>query len=158
MRLSVELPGEEVVPTHTPSVTAAGASSVKKVTKTQVAAAVREVAASGILLAVKEAFAASPSTRLVHVNGGFGGGPSVIRAEVTREALADAPWSLDAVGRPAIGRPGSRGQRGWADSGTEAAQVTAATRAYDGAAVCVADNRSSMWRRRQIGLDPTSHL
>jgi hypothetical protein len=96
VRLSVELPGAEVVPSHAPSVTAAGAPTVKKVTKTEVAAAVREVAASRLLLAGREAFAASPTTTLLQVDGGFGDGPSVIRARMTRQGLESAPWSLDA--------------------------------------------------------------
>jgi hypothetical protein len=96
VRLRIELPGEEVVPTQTPSVTAAGAPTLKKVTKTQVAAAVREVAAAQVLLAAKEALAASPATRMVQVEGGFGSGPAVVRAHLTRQALAEALWSRDA--------------------------------------------------------------
>lgn len=96
VHLSIELPGDEVVPTHAPGVTAAGAPTVKKTTKTQLAAAVREVAAARVLLAAKEALAASPSTRIVQVEGGFGGRPIVLRANLSREALSDAPWSMDA--------------------------------------------------------------
>lgn len=96
VRLVLQLPGEDFVPTHEPSVTPGGAPTLKKVTKTQVAAVVREVAAGRVLLAAKEAYAVSPATQVIQVEGGFGHGPVVMRAIITREACTGADWSTPA--------------------------------------------------------------
>lgn len=96
VRMVLQLPGDDVVPSHEPSVTPGGAPTLKKITKTQVAAVVREVAAGRVLLAAKEVYAVSPATQVIQVEGGFGHGPVVMRAIVTREACKGADWSTPA--------------------------------------------------------------
>lgn len=96
LRLLVQVPGPEAVPTHQPAVTPAGAPTLKKLTKTETAHHVREVAAARVLLAAKEAVAHSPSSSTVLVAAHFARGPVVLRSRLSRAALETAPWSRTA--------------------------------------------------------------
>jgi hypothetical protein len=86
---------EPDVPTHQPSVTAKGAPTLKKLTKTETAHHLRQLVAARVLLVAKEALAQSPAISDVDVVV-CRGHDALVRTHLTRTALAAAPWRLAA--------------------------------------------------------------
>lgn len=96
VRVALEVPGVEAVPTHRPDVTPTGLPTLKKLTKTEASEAVRQVVTARVLLVAKEVLAESPATEAVTVAARFPGSADVLRATLRRDRLARAPWHLDA--------------------------------------------------------------
>ena len=94
--MQLSLPGEELLPTHGPSMTPKGLPTLKKLNKTEVAEQVRQLAAARVLLAVKEAFAQSPGVHRVQVTGLRSDGKPILGADIARADLQSASWHLDA--------------------------------------------------------------
>jgi hypothetical protein len=96
VQISVEVPGVEAVPSHRSTVTPAGQPTLKKLTKTEAAEAVRQVVAARVLLVAKEALAESPATNEVIVAAHFARSGDVLETALHRDGLSEAPWRLDA--------------------------------------------------------------
>ena len=94
--VTMQVPGPAALPTHKPSVTPKGMPTLKKLNKTEVAEEVREVVASRVLLAAKEALAQSPAMREVVVVAHFEGARPMLKSTLTRAALDRVDWDPDA--------------------------------------------------------------
>ncbi len=95
LRLDLQVPGPDAIPTHQPGVTPKGHSTLKKLTKTEVAQHVRQLVAARVLLAAKEALAQAPGARVVDVFAKRGG-DALLRAHLERARLHAADWSSTA--------------------------------------------------------------
>jgi len=94
----VRAPGLSELPEVKPGVTAAGAATVVRLTKTELADNQRQAVASAMLLAAKQAFALAPGlreVRVVAIDGPGGGGPSaaLVAATLSRGRLDSADFS-----------------------------------------------------------------
>lgn len=94
--LVLRVDGPELVPGLKPATTPSGAPTLHKVTKTDRAAWHRQVVASQVLLAAKEAMAAAPGLLAVRVVAVDYAGVTLLGTHVTRDALNAADWRQDA--------------------------------------------------------------
>lgn len=95
VRIDVQVPGADAIPTHRPAVTAKGAPTLKKLTKTETAFHQRQQAAAGVLLVAKEARSQSSAISEVEVVASRGRDP-LMRTTLTSASLRAAPWRMDA--------------------------------------------------------------
>jgi hypothetical protein len=96
--LVLRVHGPDLVPESKPATTPAGAPTLHKVTKTDRAAWHRQIVASQVLLAAKEAVAAAPGLLAVRIVAVDHAGAPLLGARVTRAGLAAANWSDHAWG------------------------------------------------------------
>jgi len=94
----IRAPGLSELPEVKPGVTTAGAATVVRLTKTELADNQRQAVASAMLLAAKQAFALAPglrAVRVVAIDGPGGGGPSavLVAATLPRGRLERADFS-----------------------------------------------------------------
>jgi hypothetical protein len=94
----VRAPGSPELPEMKPGLTAAGAATVVRLTKTELADNQRQAIASAMLLAAKQAFTLAPGlreVRVVAIDGPGGGGPSaaLVAATLSRGRLDRADFS-----------------------------------------------------------------
>jgi hypothetical protein len=95
-RLVLRVDGPELVPESKPATTPSGAPTLHKVTKTDRAAWHRQIVASQVLLAAKEAMAAAPGLLAVRTVAVDYAGVPLLGARVTRAGLEAADWRQDA--------------------------------------------------------------
>jgi hypothetical protein len=92
LRLDLQVPGPDAIPTHQPAVTPKGQPTLKKLTKTEVAQHVRQLVATRVLLAAKEALAQAPGARVVDVVAQRED-DILLRTHLERARLHAADWS-----------------------------------------------------------------
>lgn len=92
----VRVDGPEVVPESKPATTSSGAPTLHKLTKTDRAAWHRQVVASQVLLAVKEAMAAAPALPMVRLVAVDHAEVPLLGARLSRAGFAATDWSQDA--------------------------------------------------------------
>ena len=95
-KLVLRVDGPEIVPESRPATTPAGATTLHKVTKTDRVAWHRQIVASQVLLAAKEAVAAAPALRAVRIVAVDYADVPLLGARVARTGLASADWRQDA--------------------------------------------------------------
>ena len=94
--LVLRVDGPELVPESKPATTPSGAPTLHKVTKTDRAAWHRQIVASQVLLAAKEAMAAAPALLAVRIVAVDYAGVPLLGARATRTGLEAADWRQDA--------------------------------------------------------------
>ena len=95
-QLVVRVDGPDVVPGSKPAVTPSGAPTLHKVTKTDRAAWHRQIVASQVLLAAKEAMAAAPGLLAVRVVAVDHADVPLLGTRLTRTGLDASDWTQDA--------------------------------------------------------------
>lgn len=94
--LTVRVDGPQVVPDSKPATTPSGAPTLRKVTKADRAAWHRQIVASQVLLAAKEALAVAPALHAVRLVAVDHAGIPLLGARLQRPAIVSADWSEDA--------------------------------------------------------------